>query len=165
MVRAWPLSAASRPIPPRPFKPGAAPLLPKPLRRRCIAAPPPPHGSLTCRCTGAYKIGDLGLATATATWDEQEGDACYLSRDLLDSNPSTKADIFSFGIMLCSSPHPDLHMLLLITYPNSARLAAGSRSCLETRSLALAISGTCYALVAYPPPARARRLSEHSSPQ
>lgn len=49
---------------------------------------------------GAYKIGDLGLATATTSWDEQEGDACYLSRDLLDAKPSTKADIFSFGIMM-----------------------------------------------------------------
>ena len=33
-------------------------------------------------------------------WNDQEGDACYLSRDLLQSLPSTAADIFSFGIML-----------------------------------------------------------------
>merc|ERR1711957_231482 len=49
---------------------------------------------------GAYKIGDLGQSIACKAWDEQEGDACYLSRDLLESNPSTAADIFSFGIML-----------------------------------------------------------------
>jgi tRNA A-37 threonylcarbamoyl transferase component Bud32 len=49
---------------------------------------------------GAFKIGDLGLATSLNAWDEQEGDARYLSRDLLDSIPSTAADIFSFGIML-----------------------------------------------------------------
>ena len=49
---------------------------------------------------GAFKIGDLGLATCLNAWDEQEGDARYLSRDLLDSIPSDKADIFSFGIML-----------------------------------------------------------------
>ena len=48
---------------------------------------------------GIFKIGDLGHAIATKAWDEQEGDACYLSRDLLESNPSTAADIFSFGIM------------------------------------------------------------------
>jgi len=47
-----------------------------------------------------FKIGDLGMAIALKSWDEQEGDACYLSRDLLESNPSTAADIFSFGIML-----------------------------------------------------------------
>ena len=49
---------------------------------------------------GAFKIGDLGLATCLNAWDEQEGDARYLSRDLLDSIPSDKADVFSFGIML-----------------------------------------------------------------
>lgn len=49
---------------------------------------------------GAYKIGDLGQSTTLKAWDEQEGDACYLSRDLLESNPSTAADLFSFGIML-----------------------------------------------------------------
>ena len=69
------------------------------------------HGSNVIHCDlkpdnilisrdGAFKIGDLGLATAAVTWDEQEGDACYLSRDLLDARPSTYADIFSFGIML-----------------------------------------------------------------
>eukprot|EP00316_Scyphosphaera_apsteinii_P004654 CAMPEP_0119333296 /NCGR_PEP_ID=MMETSP1333-20130426/84819_1 /TAXON_ID=418940 /ORGANISM="Scyphosphaera apsteinii, Strain RCC1455" /LENGTH=515 /DNA_ID=CAMNT_0007343333 /DNA_START=18 /DNA_END=1565 /DNA_ORIENTATION=+ len=49
---------------------------------------------------GLYKIGDLGHAIALKAWDEQEGDACYLSRDLLECKPSTSADIFSFGIML-----------------------------------------------------------------
>jgi len=49
---------------------------------------------------GVFKIGDLGHATILKAWDEQEGDACYLSRDLLESRPSTAADIFSFGIML-----------------------------------------------------------------
>ena len=49
---------------------------------------------------GAYKIGDLGLATSLTQWDEQEGDARYLSRDLLDAHPSCAADIFSFGVMI-----------------------------------------------------------------
>jgi len=49
---------------------------------------------------GTYKIGDLGQSTTLKAWDEHEGDACYLSRDLLESNPSTAADIFSFGIMM-----------------------------------------------------------------
>lgn len=49
---------------------------------------------------GLFKIGDLGHATFIKAWDEQEGDAKYLSRDLLESKPSTKADIFSFGIMI-----------------------------------------------------------------
>jgi len=49
---------------------------------------------------GVFKIGDLGHATGLKAWDEQEGDACYLSRDLLEARPSTAADIFSFGIML-----------------------------------------------------------------
>lgn len=47
-----------------------------------------------------FKIGDLGQATALKSWDEHEGDACYLSRDLLEKKPSPAADIFSFGIML-----------------------------------------------------------------
>jgi len=47
-----------------------------------------------------FKIGDLGHATVLKKWDEQEGDAKYLSRDLLEARPSTAADIFSFGIML-----------------------------------------------------------------
>ncbi|KAL3906644.1 MAG: hypothetical protein SGPRY_010475, partial [Prymnesium sp.] len=49
---------------------------------------------------GNFKIGDLGHATTAKAWDEQEGDSCYLSRDLLDARPSVAADIFSFGIML-----------------------------------------------------------------
>ena len=49
---------------------------------------------------GAFKIGDLGLATSLNQWDEQEGDARYLSRDLLDAQPSFAADIFSFGMMV-----------------------------------------------------------------
>jgi tRNA A-37 threonylcarbamoyl transferase component Bud32 len=49
---------------------------------------------------GAFKIGDLGLATSLTQWDEQEGDARYLSRDLLDAHPSFAADIFSFGMMI-----------------------------------------------------------------
>lgn len=39
-------------------------------------------------------------AIALASWNEQDGDARYLSQDLLEANPSTAADIFSFGIML-----------------------------------------------------------------
>mmetsp|Transcript_44862 Transcript_44862/g.93508 ORF Transcript_44862/g.93508 Transcript_44862/m.93508 type:complete len:517 (+) Transcript_44862:40-1590(+) len=49
---------------------------------------------------GSFKIGDLGQAIAIKAWDDQEGDACYLSRDLLESRPSAAADIFSFGIMI-----------------------------------------------------------------
>lgn len=33
---------------------------------------------------GIYKIGDLGQATFVAEWDEHEGDARYLCRDLLE---------------------------------------------------------------------------------
>ena len=50
--------------------------------------------------SGRYKIGDLGQATALASWDEHEGDARYLSLDLLESNPSAAADVFSLGIMM-----------------------------------------------------------------
>eukprot|EP00965_Chrysotila_dentata_P214876 6188434-Pleurochrysis_carterae.AAC.3 len=49
------------------------------------------------RRDGSFKIGDLGQAIAIKAWDDQEGDACYLSRDLLESRPSAAADIFSFG--------------------------------------------------------------------
>ena len=49
---------------------------------------------------GTLKIGDLGQATALGKWDDQEGDGRYLSRDLLDCNPSTAADVFSFGLIL-----------------------------------------------------------------
>ena len=49
---------------------------------------------------GAFKIGDLGQATYLQAWDENEGDARYLSRDLLAAQPSTAADIFSFGMVL-----------------------------------------------------------------
>jgi len=49
---------------------------------------------------GVFKIGDLGQAAALKAWNEQEGDAKYLSRDLLESKPSTAADIFSFGMVL-----------------------------------------------------------------
>ena len=49
---------------------------------------------------GNYKVGDLGQATALTSWDEHEGDARYISEDLLHSNPSPAADIFSFGIMI-----------------------------------------------------------------
>jgi len=49
---------------------------------------------------GVFKIGDLGQAAALKAWNEQEGDARYLSRDLLESNPSTAADIFSFGMVV-----------------------------------------------------------------
>ena len=49
---------------------------------------------------GAFKIGDLGQATYLQAWDEHEGDARYLSRDLLEAHPSTAADIFSFGMMV-----------------------------------------------------------------
>jgi len=36
---------------------------------------------------GVFKIGDLGQAAALKSWNEQEGDARYLSRDLLECNP------------------------------------------------------------------------------
>jgi len=49
---------------------------------------------------GVFKIGDLGQAATLKSWNEQEGDARYLSRDLLDCNPSTAADIFSFGLVV-----------------------------------------------------------------
>lgn len=50
---------------------------------------------------GAFKIGDLGLATTIDQWREgMEGDAVYLSRDLLNCAPSVFADIFSLGLML-----------------------------------------------------------------
>ena len=49
---------------------------------------------------GVFKIVDLGQAAALKAWNEQEGDAKYLSRDLLESKPSTAADIFSFGMVL-----------------------------------------------------------------
>ena len=42
----------------------------------------------------------VSLPSTWQAWNDQEGDACYLSRDLLQSLPSTAADIFSFGIML-----------------------------------------------------------------
>jgi serine/threonine protein kinase len=49
---------------------------------------------------GLYKIGDLGQATALATWNEHEGDPRYLSRDLLELQPTPAADIFSLGAMV-----------------------------------------------------------------
>lgn len=50
---------------------------------------------------GAFKIGDLGLATTVDKWrDGMEGDAVYLSRDLLEGSPSVFVDIFSLGLML-----------------------------------------------------------------
>ena len=48
-----------------------------------------------------YKLGDLGQATFLAQWEDgREGDAKYLAKDLLGSQPSTAADIFSLGIMM-----------------------------------------------------------------
>ena len=50
---------------------------------------------------GAFKIGDLGQATYLRNWrEENEGDAKYLSKDLLHQQPSFAADIFSFGMIL-----------------------------------------------------------------
>jgi tRNA A-37 threonylcarbamoyl transferase component Bud32 len=40
---------------------------------------------------GVFKIGDLGQAAALKSWNEQEGDARYLSRDLLECNPYAAA--------------------------------------------------------------------------
>lgn len=62
--------------------------------------PPPLTDNILISRDGVFKIGDLGQAIALASWNEQDGDARYLSRDLLEANPSTAADIFSFGIML-----------------------------------------------------------------
>ena len=47
-----------------------------------------------------YKVGDLGQATFVTQWDEHEGDARYLSRDLLNCRPSAAADVFSLGISM-----------------------------------------------------------------
>ena len=47
------------------------------------------------------QLGDLGQATFLAQWEDgREGDAKYLAKDLLGSQPSTAADIFSLGIMM-----------------------------------------------------------------
>ncbi len=50
--------------------------------------------------SGGYKLGDLGQAVAVGSWDEQDGDARYLSLDLLRGSPSPAADVFSLGISL-----------------------------------------------------------------
>ena len=47
-----------------------------------------------------YKLGDFGQAATLGTWDEHEGDAKYISKELLASNPSPAADVFSLGITL-----------------------------------------------------------------
>ena len=60
-----------------------------------MAAGAPTHGAARL-----YKLGDFGQSTTVERWDEHEGDAKYISKDLLESRPSTAADVFSFGIML-----------------------------------------------------------------
>jgi serine/threonine protein kinase len=47
-----------------------------------------------------YKLGDFGQAATLGTWDGHEGDAKYISKELLASNPSPAADVFSLGITL-----------------------------------------------------------------
>jgi len=60
-----------------------------------------PDNILLAPDKGIFKLGDLGQAAMLSTWDESsEGDSRYLSRDLLQSEPTASADIFSFGITL-----------------------------------------------------------------
>lgn len=47
------------------------------------------------------KIGDFGLAVAQRLWEWEDGDGAYLAPELLkEQEPSTAADMYSFGAMI-----------------------------------------------------------------
>lgn len=50
--------------------------------------------------SGILKIGDFGLAVPCNLWEWEEGDGGYVAPELLqEQEPTSKADIYSFGAM------------------------------------------------------------------